>query len=285
MREHRIGANGLTHFVRDSGEKDAPAAIVLHGFPDSSDLWASTTPALIEAGFRILAPDLRGFGRSDMAENVEDYAIQSGAVPDILGLMDALDIQSAHIVGHDFGAPAAWALAARFPARFITLTALSVGHPRAYMKAGVRQKLMSWYIVLHQFRGLCEWLYRRNDWALLRKHWSRHGDIEGAIALLSRPGRLSAGLNWYRANFSLKRLTEMSRADPAADVVRIPTLGVWSDGDKYLAEDQMMGSKRYVEAPWRYQRIEGAGHWIPYDAPAALAALLIGHWRAADDAP
>lgn len=280
MREHRIRANGLTHFVRDSGDEAAPAALLLHGFPDSADVWTPIIPALIGAGYRVIAPDLRGFGRTDMAARVDDYLIRPHVLADMIAILDALNIDTAHVAGHDFGAPVAWALAAEHAERFRTLAAISVGHPRAYLAAGIEQKLKSWYIVMHQLRGLCEWLYRRNDWAVLRKHWSKHGDIEAAIALLSRPGRLTAGLNWYRANFSLKGVAELPRS--GGDIIRVPTIGVWSDGDRYLAEDQMTGSAKYVEAPWRYERVDGASHWISYDAPDRLAALLTGHWRAHD---
>lgn len=282
MREHHINANGLTHYVRDSGEEHAPAAILLHGFPDSSAVWNKVTPALTASGFRVIAPDLRGFGETDMADSVGDYDIQTGAAPDILALLDALNISRAHLVGHDFGAPVAWLLAAQHPDRFISLVALSVGHMRAYMTAGAEQKKRSLYILFHQFRGVCEAAYRMNDWSLLRRHWSAHGDIEEAIRLLSRPGRLTAGLNWYRANANFKRI--LFPPKPGAfgeEIVRIPTLGLWSDGEAYLVEEQMPASADYVEAPWRYERIDNASHWIPYDAPAKLASLLVEHWRGA----
>lgn len=282
MREHRINANGLTHYVRDSGDENAPAAILLHGFPDSSAVWDKVTPALTAAGFRVIAPDLRGFGKTDMARRVDEYDIRTGAAPDILALLDALNISRAHLVGHDFGAPVAWLLAAQHPDRFISLAALSVGHMRAYMTAGAEQKKRSLYILFHQFRGLCEAAYRMNDWALLRKHWSAHGDLEEAIRLLARPERLTAGLNWYRANANFKRI--LFPPKPGAfgeEIVRIPTLGLWSDGEAYLVEEQMTASADYVDAPWRYERIKNASHWIPYDAPAELARLLVEHWRSA----
>ena len=284
MREttHRIEANGLIHFIRDSGEETAPAAILLHGFPDSSALWAPLTPLLTAAGFRVIAPDMRGFGETDMAGRVADYDIRTGAVRDILGIMDALALPRAHIVGHDFGAPVAWMLAAQHQEHFASLTAISVGHVRAFLAAGWPQKKRSFYMLLHQFRGLCEMGYRANDWAILRRHWSAHGDIEETIRLLARPGRLTAGLNWYRANASVSRM--LNPPKPGAEgeeLVRLRTLGVWSDGDKYLTEAQMIGSERYVKAPWRYVRIDGASHWIPYDAPKTLAALLTDHWRGA----
>ncbi len=280
-RIHRIKANGLTHHVRDKGEETAPAAILLHGFPDSSAVWSKVTPLLAQAGFRIIAPDMRGFGETDMAARVSDYDIRTGAVEDVLGIMDALNISEAHLAGHDFGAPVAWMLAAQHKERFRTLTAISVGHIRAFLSAGWEQKHRSFYILLHQLRGLCEMGYRANDWASLRKHWSAHGDIEETIRLLSRPGRLTAGLNWYRSNASISRIVNPPKPGAEGEeLVRIPTLGVWSDGEKYLTEKQMIDSERYVKASWRYARINGASHWIPYDAPQELASLMIEHWRA-----
>jgi pimeloyl-ACP methyl ester carboxylesterase len=281
MPEHRIAANGLTHFVRDEGLADAPAAMLLHGFPDSADLWAAMTPTLVGAGFRIVVPDLRGFGRTDMATRTAAYDIYAGAVPDVLAILDALKLARVHLVGHDFGAAVAWALAAQAEGRFLTLTAVSVGHPRAFLSAGVEQKLKSWYIVVHQFCGLAEAIYRLNDWAFLRRFCAGKTDVAATIAMLKRRGRLTAGLRWYRANVGLAR---MLRPPPPGrlgeEIVRIPTMGVWSDGDRYLTEAQMSASARYVEAPWRYERMGAAGHWIPLDEPERLSALLIGHWRA-----
>ena len=281
-RSHRLSANGLTHFIRDSGEAHAPVAILLHGFPDSSAVWDRVTPLLTAGGYRVIAPDLRGFGETEIPARLENYDIQTGAARDILEIMDKLDIDRAHLVGHDFGAPVAWFLAANHPERFLSLAALSVGHTRAYFAAGPEQKRRSFYILVHQLRGFCEWLYRRNDWALLRKHWNAASGLEEMIALLSRPGRLTAGLNWYRANISLKRiLSPPAIGEFGEERVKIPTLGVWSSEEKYLVEAQMTGSADYVDGPWTYARIDGASHWLQVDAPDRLAALLMGHWSAA----
>ncbi len=283
---HRLKANGLTHLVRDSGDESAPVAVLLHGFPDSSRLWDRVTPSLVNAGYRIIAPDLRGFGDTDLAGHKANYDINVGSIPDVLALLDTLGIEQAHIVGHDFGAPVAWGLAAQNRDRFISLTALSVGHARAYLSAGVRQKLLSWYILFHQFRGICERSYRLRDWALFRRHWSRHNDIEMVISNISRPGRLTAGLDWYRANISISRMVHpLPFGAFGEEIVRIPTLGVWSTGEKYLTEEQMISSERFVKAPWTYERIEGASHWIPLDAPGRLTDLLIHHWRSALPTP
>lgn len=282
QRTHRILANGLTHFVRDSGDEQAPAAILLHGFPDSSTVWNAVTPRLAAQGFRVIAPDMRGFGETDIPGALAAYDIRTGAAVDVVAILDHLKITRAHLVGHDFGAPVAWTLAAEKPDRFETLAALSVGHMRAFLKAGAEQKRRSFYILVHQLRGVCEWLYRRDDWALLRAHWEAARDIEETIALLSRSGRLTAGLNWYRSNIGLQRM--FFPPAPGAmgeEIVRIPTLGVWSSGEKYLIEQQMVLSGDYVEAPWTYERIEGASHWLQVDAPDRLAALLVRHWRTA----
>jgi pimeloyl-ACP methyl ester carboxylesterase len=283
MRAHRIAANGLTHFVRDSGGEAAPAAILLHGFPDSAAVWDRLTPFLVDAGYRVIAPDLRGFGETDMAPRIADYDIQTGAAVDVIAILDALKIDRAHLVGHDFGAPVAWVLAAQSPQRFYSLSALSVGHMRAFLTAGAEQKRRSFYILVHQLRGVCEWLYRRDDWALLRSHWKGARDPEETIRLLSRPGRLTAGLNWYRANASLARM--LSPPKPGAmgeERVPIPTLGVWSEGEKYLVEAQMVRSGAFVDSVWTYARLENASHWMQDDAPEALSKLLLGHWRSAE---
>ena len=278
---HHISANGLTHFVRDCGDEAAPAAILLHGFPDSSSVWNKVTPLLVAGGYRVIAPDMRGFGETDMPARLADYDIGTGAAVDVVAIMDRLNIARAHLVGHDFGAPVAWSLAAKRPDRFISLSALSVGHMRAYLAAGAEQKKRSFYILVHQLRGVCEWLYRRDDWALLRRHWDQDRQIEETIALLSRPGRLTAGLNWYRANISFRRMFFPSAEGSLGEErVKIPTLGVWSSEEKYLVEAQMTGSSDYVDAPWTYARIDGASHWMQVDAPDRLAALLLGHWRA-----
>jgi len=283
---HRIDANGLRHFIRDSGDEDAPAAILLHGFPDSSAVWNDVTPLLVASGFRVIAPDMRGFGETDIPETLADYDIRSGAGADVIAILDHLKIDRAHLVGHDFGAAVAWALAAERPDRFLSLAALSVGHPRAFLAAGAEQKRKSFYIVVHQLRGVCEWLYRRNDWALFRTRWNGVRGFDEMLALISRPGRLTAGLNWYRANISLKRmLVPPAEGEFGEETVRIPTLGIWPEGDAFLGEEQMAGSRNYVEAPWTYEPVAGAGHWVQVDAPDRVAALLERHWRRAPPAP
>ena len=284
---HTVLANGLAHHVVDMApDGEAAAAILLHGFPDDHSVWTDLTPHLVEAGYRVITPDLRGFGDTDMAGPVSAYDMFAGAMPDVIAILDHLGVRRAHLVGHDFGATLAWLLAAMHGDRFSTLTALSVGHQRSFLRARTHlgQMRMSRYILWHQFQGLCEWAYRRQGWAWFRRHWAGHPDIEGAIERLSRPGRLSAGLSWYRANISLSRMLVSPRLGAfGEEIVRIPTLGVWSDGDRYLDAPQMAGSAAFIEAPWRYEKLDGLGHWLQAEAPKRTAALMLEHWRTHSD--
>jgi pimeloyl-ACP methyl ester carboxylesterase len=241
--------------------------LLLHGFPDSCALWRDVIPALVAGGCRAIAPDLRGFGDSDAPPRVAAYALDA-ILGDVIALLDALNVARVHVVGHDWGAVVGWFLAARHPGQVASFVAVSVGHPAAFRRAGMEQKLRSWYVLAFQVRAFPELALRAGNFALLRAMTSRHPENERWIADLSRPGRLSAGLAWYRANFG--RLLSAS-----VPPVRVPVLGVWSPRDLALAEDQMTGSQRFVEAVFRYERIEGVSHWIPLDAPERLASLVL----------
>jgi pimeloyl-ACP methyl ester carboxylesterase len=265
----RIAGDGVTLSVRDEGE--GMPVLLLHGFPDSSALWRKQVPALVDAGFRTVAPDLRGFGESDRPEKPEDYAIRRSFV-DMIMLLDELEIERAHVVGHDFGAGLAWALAALAPERVDRLVVLSVGHPNMFREPSLEQRQKSWYMLFFQFDGLAERLLMRDDWKLFRD-WTRDAhDRDRYLADLSRPGALVAGLNWYRANSSPFRELEQRPPFPS---VAAPTLGLWSSGDAYLLEEGMAGSGDYVTGPWRYERIEGASHWMQLDAPERVNELLL----------
>ena len=263
-----VEVNGLRFYVEDQG-RGAPV-VLLHGFPDTARLWRSQIAALNAAGFRTIAPDLRGRGRSERPARVSDYAIPA-IVSDVTGIMDALGIERAHVIGHDWGAGVAWFVASLAPQRVDHLVVISVGFP-----GGTRPDLealqKAWYRLLFLFEGTAEELLQRDDWYLTRELLQGQGDIQQYIADLSEPGALTAGLNWYRANLPVGRLLE-----PAAQLppVQSPTLGIFGMADPYLTETQMARSKERVRGPWRYERFERSGHWIPLDAPDRLNALLL----------
>ena len=264
----RIEGDGVTLAVRDEGEGDP--VLLLHGFPDSSRLWRHQIQALVQAGMRAIAPDLRGFGESDRPEGIESYGI-GRSVADMLALLDALGIERTRVVAHDWGAAVGWALAALAPERVERLAVLSVGHPNAMSEPSMRAREKAWYQLLFQF-DVAEELLMRDDWKLLREWLRDNGDVDSYLSDLARPGALTAGLNWYRASLDPRRTAAPSRPFPS---VSVPTLGVWSSGDDYLVEESMVRSGDHVSGPWRYERIEGSSHWIQLDAPERLNELLL----------
>lgn len=265
----RIASDGVTLAVRYEG--DGRPVLLLHGFPDSSHVWRHQVPALVAAGMRVVAPDLRGFGESDKPERVEDYAI-THSVADMVSVMDELGIDRAHVVGHDWGAGLAWCLAAFVPERVDRLVVMSVGHPNTLPDQTIEQREKAWYQLLFQFTDVAEELLTRDDWKLFREWLRGDGDMERYLADLSRPGALTAGLNWYRASAGPR--TELDRGRPFPSV-SAPTLGLWSSRDHYVTEDGMLRSAAHVSGAWRYEHIEGASHWLQLDAPEKVNELLI----------
>jgi len=264
----RLG--GLRFNLVQAGE--GPVVLLLHGFPDSLQLWRGVAPRLVTAGYRVVALDQRGFGESDAPPGHQDYGIDR-LVADVAALLHALGVaEPVHVVGHDWGAVVTWCLAMTRPQLLRSAVAISVGHPREYALAGLEQKIKGLYTLGWQFTGLAErWLVAR-DWARLR-HWLRqHPDPESCLRDLARPGRLTAGLNWYRANFG----PVLTRSWPPC---RVPMLGLWSSEDHCLAEDQMARSSRRMAAPWAYERIDGAGHWLPLERPDRVADLALDWFR------
>jgi pimeloyl-ACP methyl ester carboxylesterase len=269
----RIGVNDIeleVQVAEPAGRTEAPAVLLLHGWPDSHRLWRHQVPALTAAGFRAVVPDLRGFGASDRPGSVEAYGL-AHILGDVIGVLDHLGVGRAHVIGHDWGAAVAWAVAALFPDRVDHLVALSVGHPSAFGAAGLAQREKSWYMLLFLFEGVAERWLSNDDYANFRT-WSRHPDADAVISELSRPGALTASLNWYRANLPAAALVEPPLEVPP---VARPTMGIWSKDDMALIEQNVTGSAAHVTAEWRYERIDGAGHWIPLEAPDELTGLLL----------
>ena len=264
----RIEGDGVTLAVRDEGKGDP--VLLLHGFPDSSRLWRHQIPALVGAGMRAIAPDLRGFGEYGRPERVEDYRI-GRSVADMLALLDALEIARTRLVAHDWGGTVGWALAAFAPDRVERFAVLSVGHPNAMREPTMWAREKAWYQLLFQF-DVAEELLMRDEWKLLRAWLRDNGDIETYLSDLARPGALTAALNWYRASLDPRGELGHSRPFPS---VSVPTLGIWSSGDDYLVEESMVRSAEHVTGPWRYERIDGASHWIQLDAPERLNELLL----------
>jgi pimeloyl-ACP methyl ester carboxylesterase len=260
-----IKANGINLSVTIRGK--GPGVILLHGFPDSGLLWRDQIDPLVQRGYRIIVPDLRGCGDSDAPVGKSNYILDT-LVKDVIAMMDHFRIDQATVIGHDWGAILGWHVAIAHPERVNRYVALSVGHPLSFKMGGIEQKLRSWYAVFFAFPFISEFIIRSFNWHFFRLLVQNHPETDQWIKDKSRPGRLTAALNWYRANLwrALFGSTEN---------LKVPAFGIWSTKDIYLTEKQMLMSGAYVEAPWQYERIENSGHWIPLDAPDRLSRLLI----------
>ena len=244
--------------------------LLLHGFPDIGDVWRHQVPALATAGLRTIVPDLRGRGRSERPKETSAYALPE-LVADATGILDAFGIERAHILGHDWGAALAWAVAALAPERVDRLVVMSVGFPGA-IRPDRRTLEQGWYRLLVLFPQ-AEELLLRDDAYLLRTLIAGAPDADRYLALLDDPKALTAGLAWYRANSPVENL-------PGTDTPRLPpvgaqTLGLFGEDDPYLTERAILASEKFVTGGWHYHRLERAGHWPQLEQPDQTNDLLL----------
>ena len=271
----RVDVGDLTFDVRADGPDDGRPVLLLHGFPETSASWAAVTPLLTQAGLRTYAPDQLGYSPGARPGEVEAYSTPN-LTQVTADLMTALEIPVADVVGHDWGANVAWALAAWHTDRVRSLTAVSVPHPAAYTaayRADPEQKERSGYIRLFWQAGKAEDVLLADDARRLRRMLSgADGEsgvpaesIEEYVAVLSAPGALTAALNWYRA------MSSDTRVDP----VSVPTTYVWSDGDVAIGRTAAEACPNYVTGDYRFVALPGITHWIPEQAPEALATAIL----------
>lgn len=265
-----------------AGPADGELVLLLHGFPQSSYEWRAELGALAEAGYRAVAPDQRGYSPRARPEGTEQYRADS-LVADAMAIVDWMGGHRFHAVGHDWGALVAWALAGRYPERLRTLTAVSLPHPLAMVEALASasgdQLARSAYINFFQRAELPERLMLGADGAGLRALFFNTGytdrdAVDRYVAGLTEPGALSAALDWYRA-------LDLSVAASVGQVA-VPTLFVWGDEDPAIGREAAEGCGRHVSGPYRFEAMEGAGHWIPEEQADELTALLLDHLASAN---
>lgn len=268
--------SGLTFDVRDAGPADGEPVVLLHGFPQHAGSWDRVAPGLHGAGLRTLAPDQRGYSPAARPTGRRAYVVRE-LVDDVRALLDTAGLERAHVVGHDWGAMVAWALAAWHPERVTSLTAVSVPHPAAFTKSFLTsaQGVKSAYMAFFQLPGVPEALLTRGNGAFLRDTLVRAGlpraDAEETVARLRPAGALTAALNWYRA-LPLGATDQVGR-------VRVRTLHVWSDRDGFLGRAGTEATAQYVTGPYRLEVLPGVTHWVPETAGDRLAELVTGHVR------
>jgi pimeloyl-ACP methyl ester carboxylesterase len=271
----QVRRGDLVFDVIDAGPTDGPVVVLLHGFPEQNTMWQSIVPRLTAQGYRCLAPSQRGYSPGARPPRRRDYRVDELA-EDIRTLIDASGAQRVHLVGHDWGAAVAWRVAQRFPDRLLSMTSLSVPHPAAFFKAITtsRQVLASWYILLFQLPRIPEWYLKRGRGTFTMSAFveSRAGHAralaESEAKALAEPGALTAALNWYRA-------VPLSRSRDTGKKITVPTMYIWSDGDKVLREKGARLCGDYVVGEYRFEVLKGVSHWILDEQPDTTADLLL----------
>lgn len=264
----QIALGPLTFDVHEAGDPAGAPVLLLHGFPQTSHCWRHLVPQL--SSYRVLLLDQRGYSPGARPDDVEDYRLPR-MVADAVGVLDALGVESAHVVGHDFGAAVGWQLGARHASRLRSLTVLSVPHPRAMIEAlrtDPDQRSRSQYMRTFAQPGYDGQLLA-DDAALLRSFFTAAVDVDQVVAAASEPGALAAWLKWYPG----QRLEDLGDTPE----VTVPTLHVWSDGDAALGPGATHATGQWVSGPYHLEVLAGVSHWIPEEAASVVGPLLLEH--------
>jgi pimeloyl-ACP methyl ester carboxylesterase len=268
---HPVTVGDLIFDVRTSGPGDGDPVILLHGFPETSLSWTSVAARLADEGLRVIAFDQRGYSRGARPGDVASYATALLA-DDVIGIADALDIDTFHLAGHDWGSAVAWIVAGRHPERVRTLTAVSVPHLTAYaagLSGDPDQQQKASYIGFMRTPGTAEELLLADGG---RRLAAMYGDdvplalVVRYVAHLAEPGALTAALNWYRAMGP--ELAETPRT-------QVPTTYVWGELDQAIARGPAEACGDFVDADYRFVELDGIGHWVPEQAPDSLAEAIL----------
>ncbi|HEX8500705.1 MAG TPA: alpha/beta hydrolase [Pyrinomonadaceae bacterium] len=276
----QVGDVRLHYAECGAGER---LVVLLHGFPECWYSWRRQLPVL-GRHYRVVAPDLRGYNLSDKPARVEDYRV-SRLVDDVTGLIRHFGAREAAVVGHDWGAAVAWAVAQHYPDYVWKLASLQVPPPAVWARNfTLRQLLRSWYMLFFQLPSVPEWWMRRDDFARLGKMLratSRPGtfsdaDVEVYKSALREPGALTAAVNYYRANLrSFFGRGFGGREIKRQERVRVPTLFVYGERDFAIVPETVAGVADYVDAPYTELRLTRSNHWVQQESPGEVNAALL----------
>ena len=274
-----IPANGQTFEVAMCGEGDY-LALCLHGFPEHALSWRDQMPVLARLGYRVWAPNQRGYGKSSRPEKVSDYAIDH-LMNDVAGLIDASGAKRTVLIGHDWGAVVAWAFATRQIRPLDALIIMNVPHPMCYFNRLFRsvQFFKSWYIFFFQLPWLPEWLLTRRksravSGMVLRTSSNREKFPRDLLDVFQQnaqsPGAVTAMLNWYRAAFRRGAVRQRRTGFPQ---IHTRTLMIWGEADAALDKSTTYGTDRYVtDLTLRY--LPGVSHWVQQDATQTVNDMM-----------
>lgn len=270
-RVHALVRGNLRFGVSDTGPIDGPVVVLLHGFPGSRRTWNAVTPLLEEAGARVVSFDQRGYSPGARPRRRRDYRAVD-VTADVLALLDALQAERVHLVGHDWGGFLAWRLAAAAPERLAGMTVLSTPHPTATLRSMLSsaQALRSLYIGFFQLPWLPEAVLRGRLGRMLRASGLQDAYAEDYQRFLASPGALRGALNWYRGTWLPDRRAGRFARKP----IRVDTTFVWGNGDPALGRRAAELTRRYVHAEYRFIELD-ENHWLPERAAATVAREIV----------
>jgi pimeloyl-ACP methyl ester carboxylesterase len=280
--QHMVRANGLRFRAMVDGPADGEMVLLLHGFPEGAESWSRQVDALAKAGCLAVAPDLRGYGLTDAPEGTEPYGI-GHLVEDVAGIIKSFGRSHAHVAGHDWGAIVSWFFAARHPEMTKSLIALSVAHPAALAEASrvdEDQRERSQYVRLFLIEGKAEHVLADDDYRRLRAMFSLGPNpdavprtvVDHFVRSLSRPGRLTAALNYYRANLGAGGGAWAALAQEVK--ITMPTTLLWGDEDPALGRRAVEATAEHVGGPFTLEVLKGAGHWLQFERPDEVSRSL-----------
>jgi pimeloyl-ACP methyl ester carboxylesterase len=280
-------STGIMMNVALAGPDDAPPVILVHGFPESHRTWRDLVP-LLEDKLRLIMPDLRGFGDSDRPQDVADYTTDT-LIADIFALADALNIEWFALVGHDWGGAIAWAAALRGNPRIERLAIVNSPHPLIFQKSLIEdqaQRVASQYMRAFRNPGMEAGIEAMGLDSFFDKSFAKHADLSlisaeerrTYIDQWSRPGALTAMLNWYRASQVIVPAPDESPAMPAwvergVPKLRVPVRVIWGLEDKALLPIQLDGIGEVGDDVEVFP-LKGVGHFAPWEAPDQVADAL-----------
>lgn len=257
-----------------AGPSDGRPVLLLHGFPQTRTAWRHQITTLAAHGYRVVAPDQRGYSPGVRPERPEDYRVDL-LVDDVVAITERLGWTTFDLVGHDWGGAVAWWTADAHPARVRTLTVVSTPHPRALadaLRTDEDQRTRSRYMLDWRETPATENEMLAHDAEKLRAFYAGkvpRASAEAYVRHLSRPGALTAALNWYRSG----------RPEHAIGVIDVPTLYVWSTADTAFGPAAARATAQWVKGPYRFETLVGVSHWIPEEASEPLDRLLLEHLR------
>jgi pimeloyl-ACP methyl ester carboxylesterase len=271
-----VKASEMKFQVLTMGNPSHKAVILLHGFPESAVMWKKLMSKMSQKGFYCIAPNQRGYSPEARPQKKSAYKYNL-LRDDIIAIADAMKIKRFHLVTHDWGCAVGWGVAAQYPKRVLTFTALSIPHIKAFGQAYQKSKTQhknSSYIRFFQIPVLPEFILARDDYSMLKKLYTNHSknEIDQYISLFKGNYALSAALNWYRANY------DIFKEGFTIGKVTTSTLFIWGNKDAAVDRYGVALTKNYVSGPYRFIELD-AGHWLIQEKYDIIEKEILKHIR------